>query len=254
MIRRGVRVAEVAEGTGLVGDFRSPVVGVIRVVTTLLAVAALAGCGSPSPGAATHEPLSPSATTSASREAGPPGDPGPAPTAPDPGKPTAPPATSSAVTTIPAAALLDSVTLHEVTGGAAWSRRLVTGGQNCATPEPSGATRRRSVAYASGQRRLTETLTTHASGPVAARAVTAAGATLTRCGWTLVPAPPLGTASVQATRAFGAATQTLLVMAADGVAVTLLGSGDITTDQPTWESLADIALGTSCAAEAQGCH
>jgi len=59
---------------------------------------------------------------------------------------------------------------------------------------------------------------------------------------------------VQATRTTGGQRQTIVALAAEGVAVTLIAGGLGAADAASWESIVDLALGSSCAAAADGCH
>jgi hypothetical protein len=74
------------------------------------------------------------------------------------------------------------------------------------------------------------------------------------CGWRAVVAPALGERAAQVTRGTGASTETALLLTAEGVTVLLVGSGGVPSDALRWESLADVALGSSCPAAPDGCH
>jgi hypothetical protein len=49
-------------------------------------------------------------------------------------------------------------------------------------------------------------------------------------------------------------TRTAVMISAEGVTVTLVGSDGATARRARWSSLLDLALGDSCAAAAHGCH
>jgi len=73
-------------------------------------------------------------------------------------------------------------------------------------------------------------------------------------------APMVTTASAELARPAGDTTagesgadQRAMVLAAEGVTVVLVATGSPAA-AGAWESLADVALGTSCAATAHGCH
>jgi hypothetical protein len=83
---------------------------------------------------------------------------------------------------------------------------------------------------------------------VAAEATRLAG-----CGFAADGDPRLGEASAQLTKDTGTGRQLALVLAAEGATVVLVGSGSA-ADQAVWPSLADVALGTACAAGVHGCH
>jgi hypothetical protein len=180
----------------------------------------------------------------------PPGDPGPdAPEMPDPGAPTEAPEAAQPKTTIPAKALLDTDTLAAV-APAAWSRAPVAKG-GCEAPLPAGAAGIRSSAFRATGATFGETVATYAGSPRADAAVTAFAKQLAKCGWKATEAPALGSSSVQATR--GAQT-VLMIAAEEGVTVVVRGSGTVTADPATWESLGDLAMGSSCPAAPDDCH
>jgi hypothetical protein len=222
------------------------------VLAVLSAVGLVAGCGStqsvgPSAG--------PAATSiSERRNTVPPGDPGvDAPEAPDPGEPTEPPEAHPARTAVPADAMLDTDSVGQVLGGT-WSPGRPPGGGRCIAPLPAGAVSSRSVTLVSHTRTLTETVTTHSSAQAAVTAVAGLSAALRSCGWTATEAPPLGEQAVQAVRTTDGQRQTVVALAAEGVAVTVVAGGLGAGDAASWETIVDLALGSSCAAAADGCH
>jgi len=222
------------------------------VLAVLAALGLVPGCGSTQDVAPAAGP----AATSISERVNPvpPGDPGPnAPEAPDPGAPTEPPEAHPARTAVPVDAMLDTDSVGAALGGT-WSPGRPPGEGRCAEPLPAGAVSSRSVTLVSHTRTLTETLTTHPSAKAAVKAVEGLSATLRSCGWTATEAPALGEQAVQATRTTGGQRETIVALAAEGVAVTLVADGLGAADAASWESVVDLALGSACAAAADGCH
>jgi len=180
----------------------------------------------------------------------PPGDPGPdAPAVPDPGRPEGDREHDvPARTEVPAVALLDGPTVTGVLGGD-WA-------QSPAQPLDclAGSTwvGQRSAAFDSAGGRVLLTVATHRSLGAADRSVEEQLASLRECGWTAENAPRLGTASSAASHPDGG--DSAVVLSSDGVTVTVVGSGDATASHRRWMSLLDLALGSSCAAAAEGCH
>jgi hypothetical protein len=233
---------------------------------TLLSVAALiavSGCGStqsvapagPAAGSSADPAADPAATSTPELTPTlPAGDPGSqAPEAPDPGAPTEPPEAHPARRAVPAEAMLDPDSVGQVLGGT-WSMGRSRGGGRCAAPLPAGAAASRSVTLVSHTQTLTETLTTHPSGQAAVQAVKGLSTTMRSCGWTATEAPALGEQAVQAVRTTDGQRQTIVALAAEGVAVTLVVDRLRAADAQAWESIVDLALGSSCAAAADGCH
>jgi hypothetical protein len=180
----------------------------------------------------------------------PPGDPGlDAPPAPDPGVPEddrdheVP-----ALTKVPDPAMLDTQMVSAVLGGS-WRR---SSGQPLRCLAGDEAVARRSATYRSQDAQVLQTVATHESLAEADRAVLRLGRRLADCGWTGLADPRLGSASAAAEGADG--SRTAVVVAAEGVTVTLVGSKGATQSRARWSSLVDLALGDSCAAAAHGCH
>jgi hypothetical protein len=179
----------------------------------------------------------------------PPGDPGlDAPSVPDPGRPEHDRHHEEpARTVVPAEALLDAPTLSAVAGGD-WQQ---------AEAEPleclagTGWVAERSAAFASGDGQVLQTVATHEGHGAADRAVEEQATALLGCGWTRERAPRLGSVSAAASTDDG---QSAVVFSAEGVTVTLLGSGSVTSDRRRWVSVLDLALGNSCAAAPDACH
>jgi len=157
---------------------------------------------------------------------------------------------------VPAEAMLDTDTVGQVLGGT-WSvgnGARSPGGDRCEAPLPAGAVSSRSVTLTSGTRTLTESITTHPSGKAAVTAVKGLSTTLRSCGWTTTEPPALGEEAVQAVRTTDGQRQTIVALAAEGVAVTLVSGGLRAADADSWDSIVDLALGSSCAAAHDGCH
>ena len=180
----------------------------------------------------------------------PPGDPGlDAPSVPDPGVPEHDREHEEpALTHIPAEAMLDAQTVAGVLGGD-WQQ---SAGQPVDCAVASGSVADASLEFSTDGGNVVQTLATHRSLAAADRAAVAAGENLADCGWEKLANPRLGTASVAARSADGG--QTAIVLSAEGVTVTLVGSGSAASSRPRWAALADVALGTSCPAAPHGCH
>jgi hypothetical protein len=102
--------------------------------------------------------------------------------------------------------------------------------------------------------RLVQRVSTYASVAASNTAVDAMAAALRECGFTSAGDPRLGTASAELTRTGGpSGGERAVVLAAEGVTVVLVASGSAAAPG-AWESITDIALGTSCAAAVHGCH
>jgi hypothetical protein len=230
----------------------------------LVGVLVLAGCGAQGPApvaaprgdsgevAVTGHPASAQSPPGAEKPVPslPPGDPGlDAPEAPDPG--TAGPGHHAhgedALRAVPAAALLTAGAVNMVLGGS-WERRA-GGSDECLRAEDAVATR--SMTYGGSlDALLVETVATYPGAADADKAVAGLGEAAAGCGWTAGPDPRIGSASVAASDG----PRSMTAVSAEGVLVLLVGTGDLTRDQVRWGSLVDMALGTSCAAAADGCH
>jgi len=178
----------------------------------------------------------------------PPGDPGTdAPDDADSGTSTHPP-----VTEVPVGALLDVASVGAVAGGG-WTDDVAPAGW-CAAPRTVGGSVSRAALLTSDTGRLVETVSAHPSDPAAERAVARTVARLEACGWRDDRDPRLGEASEQLTRTTADGTeQVAVILASDAVGVVLVASGSAAA-QGVWESLTDLALGSSCLAAADGCH
>lgn len=177
------------------------------------------------------------------------GDPGPdAPSMSDPAAPTAEHEHSEPRRVVSPDALIDVATLGEVVGGR-W-RAVEAAADTCLVDERAVATR--STTYASGDQRFVETLSTYVSAAAADRAVRSAERRLADCGWVPAGDPRIGSAALAATH--DGSGDALVVVSADGVAVTLVGAKEVGADADRWTALADLALGSSCLAAPDGCH
>lgn len=193
---------------------------------------------------------SPSPSTSPEPAALPPGDPGTdAPSVPDPGVPEHDYHDRlQARKVVPAAAMLDAGTVRSVLGGS-WR---MAGGQALGCVAVEGAVAQRSASYRSAGAGLTQAVTTRSSVHAGDRSVATASRQLEACGWTLQGDPRLGSASTAATSPDS--RRSVMVVAAEGVTVTLVGRGDAASSRARWSALADLALGNACAAAPDGCH
>jgi hypothetical protein len=251
----------------------------VRAIVVLAAAGALllTGCGqqqderrpasNAAPAAAPPAPAEPAAAAAASAPAPaadveeevpvevettvlPPGDPGlDAPSVPDPGKPKGDHHHDEpARTVVPGEALLDPQSMSVILGGE-WER---------SAGEPLGCLAgARSVGELTALLRtdggeVLETLSTHDSPEAADRAVGEQLAALEDCGWTRDGAPRLGWASAAATSPDR--SQSAVVVSAEGVMVSLVGSGSVTADRRRLMTVVDLALGNSCAAAPEACH
>ena len=180
----------------------------------------------------------------------PPGDPGlDAPSVPNPGRPKGDRKHElPARTEVPAVAVLDGQTVSGVLGGD-WEQSEAQP-LHCLTGNSWVA--QRSAAFDSADGRVLLTVATHRSVAAADHDVEDQVASLRDCGWTPQHAPRLGTASAAVTYPDGG--DSAVVLSADGVTVTLVGSGSATENHRRGRSQVDLALGSSCAAAAEGCH
>jgi len=203
----------------------------------------------PTPSRAVSTPTPP-ATPGDATPVLPPGDPGPdAPSVPDPGAPEGPRSHDEpGRQVVPPQAMLDTQTVSGVLGGGTWQ---AGGGKplDCLTGTDRVA--QRSTTFRVGDQQVLQTVSTYRSLDAADRAARRAAQELRACGWSGVSDPRLGTAATSAT--LPADDGQLLVVAAEGVTVTLVGTG-VSAGPARWTSLADLALGNSCAAAPDGCH
>jgi hypothetical protein len=177
----------------------------------------------------------------------PPGDPGD-----DTSAPVASETEKPGPRTVPANALLDAPTVGAVAGGT-WTASAAPPGW-CATPRTPGSAASRAQLLTAAEGRLVQSVSAYADSEVAVRAVATATDRLVGCGFTRDRDPRLGQASelLTGTGADGA-EQTVVVLASEGVGVVLVATGSAAATG-SWDALADLALGSSCAAAEHGCH
>ena len=151
--------------------------------------------------------------------------------------------------------MLDTATVGAVAGGG-WTVGAAPH-RWCDAPRTPGARSRAGPAARVGRRppgAVGRLVRRDRRAPCRCPAVEAATERLQTCGFTLDRDPRLGAASELLTRTAADGTdQVVLVLAAEGVGVVLMASGT-PAERGAWESLADLALGSSCAAAADGCH
>lgn len=155
--------------------------------------------------------------------------------------------------TVPAASLLDAQTVGAIAGGT-WAPDG-SAADACLTAEPAGAgaNRTSALAAADDSGRLVQAVATWRSVRDARAGVDTLGAALAACGFSATGDPRLGDASASLERTVDGVTQPVVVIAAEGATVVLAGTGSAAAPG-TWESLADVAMGTLCAAGVHGCH
>ena len=154
------------------------------------------------------------------------------------------------VTEVPAAALVDAGTLGALAGG----RWVPAGdGPGCRAAAPPGALASRSATLAADTDRLVQVVAAYPTVAASNAAVSAAAAALEACGFEAVGDPRLGTASMELARESAAGSERATVLAAEGVTVQLVATGRAGAPG-AWESIIDVALGTSCEASVHRCH
>lgn len=155
------------------------------------------------------------------------------------------------VASVPESALVDAGTVGALAGGS-WSVGPAEP-DACVTGGP-GSTASRSLSLTGPEGRLVQTVAAHPGVPAARAAVPATADRLVACGFTRAGDPRLGDASAELARPTAAGgEEKAVVIAADGITVVVVATGSAAA-AGVWESLADVALGTSCAASAHGCH
>lgn len=164
------------------------------------------------------------------------------------------------ITEVPSGALVDTETVGALAGGA-WSPSPDP--RDCTSAAPARAVVSRTAAMSGTDGWLVQVVAAYESVRASNAAVGEAAAALERCGFRETGDPRLGTASVEVARPAGDGTspgapagrgeERAMVLAAEGVTVILVAAGSPAAPG-VWESLADVALGTSCAAAAHGCH
>jgi hypothetical protein len=155
------------------------------------------------------------------------------------------------VASVPESALVDAETVAALAGGA-WTVHPDSGG-SCSAATPADATASRTLTLRSDDGWLTQTVSALESAADARAAVAKLARQLARCGFADAGDPRLGEASAQLTKDSASGRELALVVAAEGATVVLLGGGSA-AGQSAWPSLADVSLGTACAAGLHGCH
>jgi hypothetical protein len=179
----------------------------------------------------------------------PPGDPGDGTTDPEPSSTGS---ENHGPRAVPADAMLDAPTVGAVTTGT-WTASAAPHGW-CAAPRTPGSAAFRAQLLESADGRLVQSVTAYPDGVSAVRAVAAAADRLVGCGFTRDRDPRLGEASELLTGTSADGTdQVVVVLASEGVGLVLLAEGSAAAPG-TWDSLADLAMGSSCAAAQHGCH
>lgn len=153
---------------------------------------------------------------------------------------------------VPPGALLDAATVGSLTGGT-WREGTSAGTSGCDAARPAAALAARGITLVATGGALTEWVGAYADPAAASAAVARTADRLAACGFTRAGDPRLGEASLELTRAGGAGAARAMVVAADGATAVVLGTGSVAAPG-AWESVVDIALGTSCAAAPHGCH
>jgi hypothetical protein len=157
------------------------------------------------------------------------------------------------LTEVPASALLDVQTVGAVAGGS-WSAADPAGDDTCLAADQGGAPTRSGVLAADdASGRLVQSVATWPTARAARDAVVGVGAALESCGFTAAGDPRLGEASAAFDRTVDGAQQHAVVIAVEGATLVLAGSGSAAAPG-AWESLADVAMGSACAAGVHGCH
>lgn len=158
----------------------------------------------------------------------------------------------SAVTEIPGSALVDPETVGALAGGS-WSVDPADA-DACLTEAPAGSTASRAGLLTSNEGHLVQSVSAHPGLRAAKASVEVTADRLAACGFTPAGDPRLGEASSRLTRTTAAGDQEVaVVISAEGVSVLLVAAGSAAADG-VWESLADVAMGTSCAAATHPCH
>jgi hypothetical protein len=180
----------------------------------------------------------------------PPGDPGDGPSVPEDTSNVEEPA-GAALTTVPAGAVLDAKTVGEVLGGS-WTSSAAPA-DSCAAPRPTRAVGTRSTALTGGGGTVVETVATY-HGIAGTTAISNLARRLRGCGWTQEAEPPLGEHSAELSRKGGAGVERVVVVESEGVAVTVVGRGQVAAESDDWSAIVDVAIGTACLAAPDGCH
>lgn len=152
---------------------------------------------------------------------------------------------------VPVNAMLDAATVGAVAGGS-WSE--AAGVLGCGDDPAPEALDSRALGLTAKTGSLIEVVGTYGNKASARAAITAAAAAIEPCGYAEAGDPRIGDASLEmAGTGQTGPDRMAVVIAAESVLVVLVADGSAARPG-TWESLADLALGTSCAAAAHACH
>lgn len=154
-------------------------------------------------------------------------------------------------TDVPLAAVLDAVTVGAIAGGT-W-QAVAAPTDSCATPRPARALVARTVAWKATGGLIINTVSVYPNGEAAEEAVPATTSRLTNCGWSKESAPAIGEAAAQLRRVVAGGVQRVVIVAVEGVSVTLVTTGAVAAEDKL-SGLVDVAANSSCAAAADGCH
>jgi hypothetical protein len=180
----------------------------------------------------------------------PPGDPGNGPSVPEDTSNVEEPV-GTALTRVPAGALLDAKTVGEVLGGS-WTSSTAPA-DSCAAPRPARAVGTRSTSLTGAGGTVIETVSTY-NGTAGTTAISNLAKRLRGCGWTQGAEPPLGEHSAELSRKGGTGVERVVVVESEGVAVTVVGHGRVAANSDEWSAIVDVAIGTACLAAPDGCH
>jgi hypothetical protein len=153
---------------------------------------------------------------------------------------------------VPSSALLDAETVSAVVGGSWAAAGVDTDAETCLVGALRAAPAVRSAVLASGDGRLAQAVGRYAAADAARAAVDATVERLAGCGFAPVGDPRIGERSQELT-ATGGTYARAVVVAAEG-AVTVLAAGGSAAAEQAWPALADLSVGTLCAAGVHGCH
>lgn len=156
--------------------------------------------------------------------------------------------------TVPSSALVDAGTVGALAGGSWTEDADAAGPAGCPPVAPKGAAASGTLALRSADGALLQTVSAHRTVRAARRAVQLVADELAACGFTAAGDPRLGEASAALARGDNTgAPEKAVVIATEGATVVLVGRGSAAS-AGSWDALADMALGTACAAGVHGCH
>lgn len=156
--------------------------------------------------------------------------------------------------TVPSSALVDAGTVGALAGGSWTEDPDVAAPAGCPPVAPKSAAASGTLALRSADGALFQTVSAHRTVRAARRAVQLVADELAACGFTAAGDPRLGEASAALARGDETgAPEKAVVIATEGATVVLAGRGSAAS-AGAWDALADMALGTACAAGVHGCH